>query len=81
MASTLRAKDLRAKDLPKNPEPGVSIRCGSQQYPECDQPFSADRRDYWDREDEPMTCAACGGPMRLVRKVVRFEPVRKRKAG
>ena len=42
----------------------------------CNESYSANRGDYWDRLDEPMLCRRCLEPLKLVRKVVRYVQVR-----
>lgn len=61
--------------LPAAPAIGVGLTCVDPQCVEAETLYSARRGDYGDRGDEPVTCAACGAPMALVRRVLRLVPV------
>jgi NAD-dependent SIR2 family protein deacetylase len=64
-------RKLKYGDLPKEPAPGVCLRC-----PECENEFSATRSDYWDREHGlTPTCATCDAALALVRRKVQWVTV------
>ena len=55
-------------DLPKTPDSNVMLYCDV-----CQCSYSATRGDYWDVLEQFAEC--CNTPLRLVRKITRYEDV------
>lgn len=80
--SKIARKVLTVGDLPANPK-GRHLPGGGYVEPVrpliicstgCSGEYSANPSDYWSlAKDAPLTCSVCSAPMRIVRKVTRFE--------
>lgn len=67
-----RLRGITVGALPEAPTPDLMLRC-----PDCGDTMSCTRGDYFMlRAEHTMMCVDCAVPVRLVRKVVTYKPVK-----